>query len=74
VLGVIGMWEPGEPRGPEFEAWVRAGWERCGPFCTGGVQTAGADPRELRGQLRALLAVKRSYDPANLFRSNRKVR
>jgi FAD/FMN-containing dehydrogenase len=81
VLGVIGMWEPGEARGPEFEAWVRAGWERCGPFCAGGnyinFQTADEGAERIRASYGAnyerLLEVKRSYDPGNLFRSNRNV-
>ena len=82
VLGVLGMWEPGEPRAGEFEDWVRAAWERLRPFTTGGnyinFQTADEGEDRIRASYGAnyarLAAIKRAYDPDNVFRSNRNVR
>jgi FAD/FMN-containing dehydrogenase/pimeloyl-ACP methyl ester carboxylesterase len=82
VCGVIGMWEPGEPRAGEFRDWIRAAGERLAPFSTGGsyvnFQTADEGEARVRASYGAnyerLAEVKRRYDPGNLFRSNRNVR
>ncbi len=81
ALGVIGGWHPDEPGADGFPAWVRAAWERIRPFSTGGnyinFQTADEGEDRIRATYGAnydrLTAVKRAYDPQNLFRSNRNV-
>jgi FAD/FMN-containing dehydrogenase len=82
VLGVNGMWEPGEPDAEPFRRWIRDTADALRPFTTGRtyVNFQGAD--EPAERVRAgygtnydrLLEVKRRYDPENLFRSNRNVR
>jgi FAD/FMN-containing dehydrogenase len=79
VLGINGMWAPGEPAAPEYRAWIRAAWARIRPYSTGGsyvnFQTADEDAARVRATYRAnlhrLVAVKARYDPDNLFRCNR---
>jgi FAD/FMN-containing dehydrogenase len=81
VIGVKGMWAPGEPEAEAFRQWVRDGWERVRPFSTGGnyinFQTAdegGERIRETYGDnFDRLAELKREYDPENMFRSNRNV-
>ena len=75
VLGVIGAWEPDEPREAEFRAWVRDAYDRVHPYGTGGsyvnFQSAdeGADRvRESYGpNYDRLAAIKRAYDPEDRF-------
>jgi FAD/FMN-containing dehydrogenase len=63
-------------------AWVRSAWEGLRPFSTGGnyinFQTDDEpDSRtaeSYRGNYERLLAAKRRYDPANVFRVNRNIR
>jgi FAD/FMN-containing dehydrogenase len=82
ALGIIGGWDPGDPRGEEFPAWVREAWDRVRPFSTGGnyinFQTADEGDEGIRAAYGAnidrLVDVKAKYDPHNLFRSNRNVR
>jgi FAD/FMN-containing dehydrogenase len=82
ACGLIGKWEPDEPRGAEFPDWVRDSWERIRPFGTGGnyinFQTADEGEAGVRAAYREnfdrLVDVKRMYDPHNLFRSNRNIR
>lgn len=79
VIGVNGMWDPDEPRGAEFQRWVRDAFARQGGFTTGrsyiNFQVADEGPDEVRAaygtNLDRLLRAKRRYDPENLFRSNR---
>jgi FAD/FMN-containing dehydrogenase/pimeloyl-ACP methyl ester carboxylesterase len=81
VCGLLGMWGADEPRGGEFRQWVRDAWERLRPFSTGGsyinFQTADEGDDRIRATYGAnfdrLVAIKREYDPANLFRSNRNI-
>jgi len=81
VVGVNGMWEPGEPDADAFRRWVRDAAERVRPFTTGrsyvNFQTGdeGEDPvRATYGaNLDRLVRVKTAYDPHNLFRVNRNV-
>lgn len=81
VLGVNGMWPPGDPQGEAFRRWVRDAWEQLRPFTAGrtyiNFQTADEDQARIRATYGAnydrLVQVKRAYDPANLFRTNRNV-
>ncbi|HEX5617861.1 MAG TPA: alpha/beta fold hydrolase [Solirubrobacteraceae bacterium] len=81
ACGVIAGWEPGEPEAASFEQWVRDAGERVRPHSTGGnyvnFQTADEDATRVRASYGAnydrLAAIKRRYDPGNLFRSNRNV-
>jgi FAD/FMN-containing dehydrogenase/pimeloyl-ACP methyl ester carboxylesterase len=81
VCGVIGAWEPGEPRAAEYRRWVRDAGASVRPFSTGGsyinFQTDDEDEARVRASYGAnydrLAALKRRYDPQNMFRSNRNV-
>ena len=81
VLGVLGMWEPDEPRGADYERWVRDAGTRLRPFSTGrtyiNFQTADEGDERVEATYGAnfdrLLDIKRKYDPDNLFRSNRNI-
>ena len=82
ALGVKAMWEPDEPDGHEFPEWVRGGWKRLRPFSTGrtyiNFQTADEDDERIRAtygpNFDRLVEIKQTYDPDNLFRSNRNIR
>jgi FAD/FMN-containing dehydrogenase/pimeloyl-ACP methyl ester carboxylesterase len=79
--GVIGMWDPGDPDGDAYRRWVRGAGDALKPFSTGGTyinfQTADEGADRVRAAYGAnydrLAAIKRAYDPGNLFRSNRNV-
>ena len=81
VMGVNGMWEAGTPGADAFSQWVRDGWARVRPFSTGrtyiNFQTAEEDEERVRATYGAnwdrLVEIKRTYDPDNLFRSNRNI-
>jgi FAD/FMN-containing dehydrogenase len=81
VLGVNGMWEPGDPRAEEFRMWIRQAGARIRPFSTGATyinfQTADEEAGRIRATYGAnydrLVQVKMTYDPGNLFRSNRNI-
>ena len=76
------MWEPDEPNAGAFRQWVRDAWQRLRPFSTGrtyiNFQTADEDEERVRATYGAnfeqLVAIKKKYDPDNLFRANRNVR
>jgi Berberine and berberine like len=82
VLGVNGMWAPGEPEADRFRQWVRDGWARLRPISTGATyisfQTADEDEDRVRASYGAnydrLVEVKRRWDPGNLFQANRNIR
>jgi len=82
AMGTNAMWEPGEPGADTFPHWIRNAWERLRPFSTGGnyinFQTADEDETRLRATYGAnfnrLVAIKKRYDPDNLFRVNRNIR
>jgi FAD/FMN-containing dehydrogenase len=82
VLGVIGMWEAGEPNASAFRQWVQDRWARVRPFSTGrtyvNFQTADESEERVRATYGAnfdrLLKVKEKYDPQNVFRRNRNIR
>ena len=81
ALGILGQWEPGEPKAGKYVQWVRDGWERVGAHTLGrtyvNFQTADEGEERIRSAYGAnfdrLLEVKRAYDPDNLFRRNRNV-
>jgi FAD/FMN-containing dehydrogenase len=81
ALGVLGMWDPGEPNADTFRRWVRAAGQRLRPFSTGGnyvnFQTADEDAARVRASYGAnferLVRIKRAFDPENLFRANRNI-
>jgi FAD/FMN-containing dehydrogenase len=82
VLGVKGMWAPGEPDAGRYTRWVGDAWARLRPWSTGATyvnfQTAEEGDDRVRASYGAnydrLVEVKRRYDPENLFRSNRNIR
>jgi FAD/FMN-containing dehydrogenase len=82
ACGVLGMWEPEDPNVDAFQQWIRAGWARVRPFSTGrtyiNFQTAEEDEERIRATYGAnfdrLAAIKKAWDPDNLFRANRNVR
>jgi FAD/FMN-containing dehydrogenase/pimeloyl-ACP methyl ester carboxylesterase len=81
ALGVIGMWDPDDRDGDGHRRWVREAAESLKPFSTGGTyinfQTSDEGDDRVRAAYGAnyarLAAIKRQYDPENLFRSNRNV-
>lgn len=78
--GFAGAWAP-DDAGDRHIAWVRDGWEAIRPFSTGGnyVNFQLAEDDDARtaaaygSNLERLRRVKRTYDPDNLFRSNRNI-
>ena len=82
VLGVKGMWAPGDPDAGPYTRWVRDAWARLRPWSTGATyvnfQTAEEGDDRVRASYGAnyerLVEVKRRYDPENLFRTNRNIR
>ena len=82
ALGVLGMWDADQPAAETFPEWVRGTWERIRGFSTGATyinfQTADEGDDRIRATYGAnfdrLVAVKRAYDPDNVFRVNRNVR
>lgn len=81
IYGVTGKWEPDEPNAATFTQWVRDAGAQIRPFSTGGnyinFQTADDDEERVRAtygtNFEQLVAVKSTYDPDNLFRSNRNI-
>jgi FAD/FMN-containing dehydrogenase/pimeloyl-ACP methyl ester carboxylesterase len=81
ACGVIGSWEPGEPRADEYVQWIREAGASMRPFVTGGGYVNFQMDDEGHDRVRAsyganydrLAEIKRRYDPDNLFRSNRNV-
>jgi FAD/FMN-containing dehydrogenase len=82
VLGVKGMWAPGDPAAGRFGQWVRDAGAQLRPWSTGATyinfQTADEGDDRVRATYGAiydrLVEVKRRYDPDNLFRANRNIR
>ncbi|HET8756661.1 MAG TPA: alpha/beta fold hydrolase [Solirubrobacteraceae bacterium] len=81
ACGVIGSWAPDEPRADEYVRWIREAGASMRPFATGGgyvnFQMDDEGDERVRASYGAnydrLAAIKRRYDPGNLFRSNRNV-
>jgi FAD/FMN-containing dehydrogenase len=82
ACAALGIWDADEPGAETFPQWIRDAWERFKPFSTGGnyinLQTADEGDDRIRATYGAnferLVEVKQSYDPDNLFRSNRNIR
>lgn len=82
VCGIKGMWAPDERDADAYRQWVRNAWQQLRPYSTGATyinfQTADEDESRIRAtygpNLSRLQAVKRKYDPHNLFRVNRNIR
>jgi len=82
IYGISGKWEPDESDAEQFRRWVRDAWTRIRPFSTGGnyvnFQTADDDEERIRAtygdNFDRVVEAKTTYDPTNVFRSNRNVR
>jgi FAD/FMN-containing dehydrogenase len=79
-LNIVGAWEMADPDPQRHVAWVRQTWEAMRPFSTGAYVNFMSD--EPAGRLRAvygpdkydrLVALKRRYDPENVFRHNQNI-
>ncbi|MGQ0715953.1 MAG: FAD-binding oxidoreductase [Pseudonocardiales bacterium] len=81
AVGVLGGWVPDEPNAEPFPQWVRDAWQRVRPFSTGrayiNFQTADEDSERIRAtygmNYDRLAEIKKTYDPSNLFCSNRNI-
>jgi len=81
ILTVAAAWEPGDERAEVHRQWCRDAWNRLRPWSAGGgyvnhLTDEGADrTREAYGAQtwERLVAAKRRYDPANLFRMNQNI-
>jgi FAD/FMN-containing dehydrogenase len=82
-VNFMGDWR--DPREtPLHVAWVREAWNRLAPLSTGAVYLnyAGHEEKDAAALVRSsfgsnydrLAQIKRSYDPANLFRLNQNIK
>jgi FAD/FMN-containing dehydrogenase len=82
VTGVKAMWDPGKRHVASLKEWIREAGRRIRPYTTGATyinfQMDDEDEAQVRatygGNFERLLAIKRKYDPQNLFRVNRNIR
>jgi FAD/FMN-containing dehydrogenase len=79
-LNIVGAWEITDPDPQRHIAWVRQTWEAMQPFACGAyVNFMSDEPAErLRAVYGAakyerLVALKRHYDPENVFRHNQNI-
>jgi FAD/FMN-containing dehydrogenase len=79
-VNIVGAWDMNDPDPERHIAWVRQTWEAMQPFSTGGYVNFMSD--EPADRLRAvygpekydrLIALKRRYDPENVFRHNQNI-
>lgn len=81
VYGAAAHWSPDDPRAQEYVGWTREAGDRLHAFSTGAAYVNFQTEEDDLARLRAtygpnwdrLLAVKRKYDPDNVFRVNRNV-
>jgi FAD/FMN-containing dehydrogenase len=81
ILTVAAAWEPHDTRGGTHRQWCRDTWAALRPSSAGGgyvnhLTEEGTDrTREAYGAetWEKLVALKRKYDPSNLFRMNQNV-
>jgi hypothetical protein len=81
IVNITGTWTIDDPDPERHIAWVRQTWEAMQPFSAGGYANFMSDePADL---LRAvygpakydrLVALKRRYDPENVFRHNQNIK
>jgi hypothetical protein len=80
IVNILGAWSIEDPDPERHIAWVRGGWEAMQPFSTGVYSNFMSD--EPADGLRAvygpdkyerLIALKRRYDPDNVFRHNQNI-
>jgi len=82
VMGCNGMWEPDDPRGAGYRNWVRGTGARLRPFTAGrtyiNFQTDDEEEDRVKASYGAnftrLAELKATYDPDNVFRSNRNIK
>jgi FAD/FMN-containing dehydrogenase len=79
-VNIVGAWDMNDPDPERHVAWVRQTWEAMQPFSTGGyVNFMSDEPAErLRvvygtEKYERLVALKRRYDPENVFRQNQNI-
>jgi hypothetical protein len=79
-LNIVGAWEMNDPDPERHIAWVRETWEAMQPFTLGTYVNFMSD--EPADRVRAvygpekyerLVALKRRYDPENVFRHNQNI-
>jgi FAD/FMN-containing dehydrogenase len=79
-LNIVGGWEMNDPEPERHIAWVRETWEAMQPFASGAYVNFMSD--EPADRVRAvygpdkyarLVALKRRYDPENVFRHNQNI-
>ena len=81
LLTIAGCWEPGDPEPESHRDWCRSAWTSLRPASEGGGYVNHLDgegeerTREAYGTdtWTRLVAVKRRYDPGNLFRMNQNI-
>jgi hypothetical protein len=79
-LNILGAWEMNDPDPERHIAWVRQTWEAMQPFSTGAYVNFMSDEPADRlgavygpGKYERLVALKRRYDPQNVFRHNQNI-
>jgi FAD/FMN-containing dehydrogenase len=79
-LNIVGAWEMNDPDPERHVAWVRETWEAMQPFATGAYvnfmsDEPAASVRSAYGpeKYQRLVALKRRYDPDNVFRYNHNI-
>jgi FAD/FMN-containing dehydrogenase len=76
-VGIYALWKPGESDEPNV-TWVRDTWKRIQPFAAGGLYVNEIGEDDGRDRVKQaygvnyarLAAIKKKYDPTNLFRLN----
>jgi FAD/FMN-containing dehydrogenase len=76
----VGAWEIADPEPERHIAWVRETWQAMQPFATGAyVNFMSDEPAESvqaaygPDKYERLVALKRRYDPENIFRHNQNI-
>ena len=81
ILTVAATWTPGDARAEDHKQWCRDTWSALRPASAGGgyvnhlTEEGASRTREAYGAAtwERLVAVKRKYDPTNLFRMNQNI-
>jgi hypothetical protein len=79
-VNIVGAWDMNDPDPERHIAWVRQTWEAMQPFSTGAYVNFMSDEpadrlRTVYGpeKYERLVALKRRYDPENVFRHNQNI-